>query len=123
MGRSRKSQEAITPRDVIRAFGRNVRAYRLASELSQPELAFRSRCTWKWISQIERGVSNPSLASMVLVANALGCHVADLLRPHDPRIVTVRTQDIERARSALAVLTAVVVPRTRQTRKARTWNR
>jgi DNA-binding XRE family transcriptional regulator len=34
--------------------------------------------SYKFIGQIERGQSNPSLITMALVADSLGCSLADL---------------------------------------------
>ena len=49
--------------------------------MTQVELERRSRVGSKFISEIERGTTNPSLETMVLVADALGCDVVDLLLP------------------------------------------
>jgi transcriptional regulator with XRE-family HTH domain len=61
-------------------FGLRVRAQRLSIGMSQRELGCRSRVTRKFIREMERGTSNPSLVTMVLVARALGCSRADLLQ-------------------------------------------
>lgn len=47
--------------DSASAFGRIVRARRLAAELSQEELAARAGLHRTFISMIERGTRNPSL--------------------------------------------------------------
>lgn len=67
-------------RAVIATFGHRVRANRRALGISQPELGRLARVTPKFIGQIERGESNPSLATMVLVADALGADLLDLLQ-------------------------------------------
>ena len=57
----------------------NVRAARLASGLSQEELAFRAGIDRTYASQIERAIANPSLGITCAVADALGCTLIDLL--------------------------------------------
>ena len=46
--------------------------------LSQEELAFRAELDRTYISQIERGVSNPSLLVMLKIATALKVEMVDL---------------------------------------------
>jgi transcriptional regulator with XRE-family HTH domain len=67
-------------RALIASFGRRVRECRLAMGISQVELGRRSRVTSKFISEIERGTSNPSLETVLLVADALGRSLPDLLQ-------------------------------------------
>ena len=66
-------------RATVQHFGRQVRAYRKAAGITQIELSRLSRVTSKYISEIELGTSNPSLMTMVLVADELECSVAELL--------------------------------------------
>lgn len=96
-------------RATVRSFGRQVRAHRLAAGISQPELGRRARVTRDYIGQIERGTSNPSLITMVLVADALGSNIVDFLpQPNKPEAnpVSLRT---ERARSAPDAATALAM--------------
>jgi transcriptional regulator with XRE-family HTH domain len=60
---------------VSSVMGSNVRALRLAQNLSQEELAFRSELDRTYISQIERGIGNPSVLVLSKIANALGVEV------------------------------------------------
>jgi transcriptional regulator with XRE-family HTH domain len=104
---------------VVHDFGGRVRARRLAAGMSQAELGRSSRVTPKFISEIERGASNPSLMTMVLVADALGCGVSELLQPDKPIMssaLSLRVDDARRAREAVAVLASVLLPRKRARR-------
>ncbi len=65
--------------ETVKIFGRRVRAKRLALKLSQTQLAEKSRSGVSHISGIERGLSNPTLETMIRISEALGCHVADML--------------------------------------------
>ncbi len=61
-------------------FGRHVRIHRVAAGWSQRELARRAHMTQGFISELECGKANPSLETMVLVADALRCPLVELVR-------------------------------------------
>lgn len=67
---------------VCKVLGHNVKALRLAHDLSQEELAFRADLDRTYISQIERGVSNPSVLVLVKIAEVLGTEIQELFIPH-----------------------------------------
>lgn len=97
-------------RAAVLGFGRRVREHRLAAGLSQVDLGRRSHVTDKFIGQIERGESNPSLVTMMLVAGALECNLVDLLpiEKASDAYVAFRAEDVRRAQDALAVLGSIV---------------
>jgi len=64
---------------VCKLLGENVRASRLAMGISQEELAFRAELDRTYISQIERGIGNPSLGVLLKISTVLGADVAELL--------------------------------------------
>ncbi len=64
---------------VFRTLGDNVRALRSALNLSQEELAFRAGLDRTYISQIERGVGNPSVLVLIKISDTLGVEVQELL--------------------------------------------
>ena len=67
--------------ETLRAqLGNNVRCARLERKLSQEQLAFEAEIDRTYVSQIERGVINPSLFVLWKVANVLSVDVADLLK-------------------------------------------
>lgn len=57
--------------------GRKIKDLRLASELTQSELAARSRLTKGFISQVERDQTSISLDSLIDVLDALGTSIAE----------------------------------------------
>ena len=61
--------------------GGNVKALRQALGISQEELAFRAELDRTYISQIERGVSNPSVFVLLKVANVLDVELRELFSP------------------------------------------
>ena len=64
---------------ICKILGGNVKSLRLSLGLSQEELAFEADLDRTYISQIERGVGNPSILVLLKVATVLGVELADLL--------------------------------------------
>lgn len=64
--------------DVCSVLGGNVKALRQVLGISQEELAFRAELDRTYISQIERGVSNPSVFVLLKVANVLDVELVEL---------------------------------------------
>ena len=60
--------------------GSRVAYRRRLSKLTQPELAERVDVATETISRLERGTTLPSLASLDLIAAALGCELSDLFQ-------------------------------------------
>ncbi|MCB5195695.1 helix-turn-helix domain-containing protein [Deefgea salmonis] len=59
--------------------GKRVKARRRQQRLSQETLAFQAEIDRTYVSQIERGISNPSLHVLCKIAEALLVSVTDLL--------------------------------------------
>jgi transcriptional regulator with XRE-family HTH domain len=71
----------VTPRSrALKAFGSNLRKERELRKLTQEKLAEKADLDPSYISGIERGVRNPSILSIIRVANALGMTVSELSR-------------------------------------------
>jgi len=66
-------------RAVAVEFSRRMRDKRRAAGLRQTDLAALALMQPEFISRIERGIANPSLMSMSLIAQALECSLPDLL--------------------------------------------
>jgi transcriptional regulator with XRE-family HTH domain len=66
--------------DVRKQFGRILRGMRRAQNLTQEGLAERAGMDVTYLSDLERGKWNPSLAMIVDLARGLGVHPSDLLR-------------------------------------------
>ena len=67
------SDEGTVPKDVdlLADFGRRVRKARGAAGISQEELGHRCGLHRTYIGHVERGEVNPTLASIVRIADAL----------------------------------------------------
>ena len=68
---------------ILVSFGNSIRKLRLKKNLTQRELAMRSRLDVTYISGIERGVRNPSLKSLESVAMGLGCSISETCKDLD----------------------------------------
>lgn len=66
--------------DVVVLLGRNVRLQREARGLSQEALAFEAGMKRSYLSELERGLRNPSVRALGRLASALGIEPATLLR-------------------------------------------
>jgi transcriptional regulator with XRE-family HTH domain len=85
--------------------------------MSQPALGRRSRVGTKFIGEIERGTSNPSLVTMALVADALDCSLTDLFQSEKSvTYVSMRADDARRVQDAAAVIASVLATRKRARR-------
>jgi len=65
---------------IQKRFGGQVRTLRKLQNLSQEELSHKCSLDRTYISGIERGVRNPTLAIIETIANALGISLSDLFR-------------------------------------------
>lgn len=67
--------------DVRAQFGSILRELRVARGLTQEELAYQAGMHTTYLSRLEKGRYNPSLAVMVDLSQALGVHPSELLLP------------------------------------------
>ena len=66
--------------DALHLLGERVRDARKRLGISQEELAFRADIDRTYVSQIERGVGNPSLVVLLRLSSVLEAPLAKLLR-------------------------------------------
>jgi transcriptional regulator with XRE-family HTH domain len=69
----------------LKTFGRSIRQFRKQRGMSQEDLAEASKLSRNYISDIERGVRNPSLLALVGLSRALQMPLGDLLADIEPR--------------------------------------
>lgn len=68
--------------DIRVLVGRNVRRARIEKGLTQEELAERAGTSQFYVSSLEAGRRNPTVVTVVSLAQALGVDHLDLLRPN-----------------------------------------
>lgn len=79
--------------------GQRLRDRRLALDLTLKEVADRAGLSVGFISQIERGITTPSISSLVNVSRVLGAHVSDFLS--QPKVTAPTTRQSERPHYAV----------------------
>jgi transcriptional regulator with XRE-family HTH domain len=76
--------------------GARIRALRLARGQTLRDLAGRAGVTESFLSQVERGVASPSIASVQRIARALGQTIAELFAEQEVHGEVVRVADRRR---------------------------
>ncbi len=76
--------------------GARIRALRLARGETLRRLAAEAGVTESFLSQVERGVASPSIASVQRIARALGQSIAELFAADDRAGIVVRAADRRR---------------------------
>jgi transcriptional regulator with XRE-family HTH domain len=96
------SSDTIAPDALPAALGKQLRALRRASSLSVEALARAAGVSAGLVSQVERGIGNPSLQNLQKLAGALGVSLSQLFSPEDPGAPPPETEPA--ARPACAVV-------------------
>ena len=71
--------------DMRRLVGRNVRRVRKHAGLTQEQFAEKSGFSQQYVSDLERGLRNPTVVTLYELAEALGVSHLDLLRTDQSR--------------------------------------
>jgi transcriptional regulator with XRE-family HTH domain len=64
--------------DIRKIVGSRVRELRLVRHLTQEQLGARAGLSYKFIGEVERGIGNPTIETLVDIAGALDVDIADL---------------------------------------------
>ena len=75
-----KNLSEHTP-DEVTDLGSKLRQRRKEQGLTLETVAKQAGVTTGFISQVERNITSPSLASLMALADALGSHIADFFDP------------------------------------------
>src|SRR3989442_7824207 len=87
---------AVTPAPVEIDLGARIRALRLARSETLRALAGRAGVTESFLSQVERGVASPSIASVQRIARALDTSIAELFAERERVGEVVRAEERRR---------------------------
>jgi transcriptional regulator with XRE-family HTH domain len=93
--------------------GRRIRELRRERGLTQEQLGERAHLSYKFIGEIERGVANPTVATLISISEALNVDVAHLFEPRasEPggtRLYPLSDADFDRAQEALESLGSIL---------------
>jgi len=83
--------------DAVAQLGQRIRAARLGQDIGVRELARRVDCSASMISQIEKGLTNPSVSTLYSISRALGISTDSLITGADPPRRPTRRSDSRRA--------------------------
>ena len=86
----------IEPAPIEINLGARIRALRLARGATLRQLAAQAGVTESFLSQVERGVASPSIASVQRIARALGQSIAELFAADESAGIVVRVRDRRR---------------------------
>ena len=67
-------------KDINQIFGDVLRRYRSEKNISQEELAFQAGVDRTFVSRLERGISQPTITTLIGLGQALGVSAAELVR-------------------------------------------
>ena len=79
--------------NVISTLGDNVRRLRERAGLSLRELAAHATVSTSTLSNIEAGLGNPGVETLVSIAGALGVPFSELVLPHEPDVQVQRSDE------------------------------
>jgi len=71
--------EITKSKTILKKFGKSLRRLRLEKKMSQGDVARSLGAHRSYISGLERGVRNPTLANIDRIAKALGINIQKLL--------------------------------------------
>lgn len=66
--------------DFILSLGLNIKRFRKAKGLTQEQLAELAGISYKYLGEIERGETNPSIGTLVRIANGLNVSLEHLIK-------------------------------------------
>lgn len=93
---------------VRKKIGSNIRTFRKARKFTQEELGAKAGISYKFLGEIERGEVNPSLHSILSIADALNINAKNLLPDDSSQISATFTPDeVKQIRKALNILDSV----------------
>jgi len=79
------------PPDISVLFGEVLQRYRASAGISQEELALRAGVDRTFVSRLERGVRQPTITTVISLAEALNVSAADMVRETERAHQGVRT--------------------------------
>ena len=91
--------------------GQKVRELRIAKNLTQEELADRSELSKGFISQLERDLTSPSIATLMDILQCLGTTVSEFFQEEPEDQIVFRNEDyFEKIDSELGSKTEWIIP-------------
>lgn len=96
----------MTPEEVRMFLGKRIRSLRKTNGWTQEELAENAELSHKYIGEVERGEVNPSLDTLLSIANALKVEIPKLFSSE--QMLILKKNELSSIHSALNVLNNVL---------------
>lgn len=90
--------------------GEKIKRLRLENGLTQEELADRCELSKGFISQLERDMTSPSIASLIDILESLGTSLKDFFSEHDEKIVFSEEDFFEKEDEELGYKLEWIIP-------------
>jgi transcriptional regulator with XRE-family HTH domain len=101
-------QNDSTARALAR-IGMRIRDHRKRGDMTLQQLAEISGISASMLSLVERGLASPSIGSLIVVSEALGCSMSELMASDDHSDdIVVRLEDVERVTTSQNVVRQVL---------------
>lgn len=90
--------------------GQKIRRLRLENGLTQEELADRAELSKGFISQLERNMTSPSIASLIDLLESLGTNLKDFFSEHDEKVAFTEDDFFEKVDEDLGFKLEWIIP-------------
>lgn len=92
------------------SIGEKIKRLRLENGLTQEELADRSELSKGFISQLERDMTSPSIASLTDILESLGTNLKEFFSEHDEKVVFSEEDFFEKTDDHLGYKLEWIIP-------------
>ena len=89
---------------IRKKLGEKIRQLRKLRELTQEQLGEKSGISYKFIGEVERGTVNPSLDSLIGIAQALTVNVKDLFPSENDLVTEFSHEELQTIKRAVKLL-------------------
>lgn len=90
--------------NVRKGLGKRINLLRKSKGLTQEELGEKAGLSYKFVGEMERGEVNPSLDSLVSMADALGVNITDLFPSKTDIFLQFSHQNIQLIKKVIRLL-------------------
>ena len=89
---------------IRKKLGEKIRQLRKLRELTQEQLGEKAGISYKFIGEVERGIVNPSLDSLIGIARALNVNVKELFPSESDLITEFSSEELQTIKRAVKLL-------------------
>ncbi len=89
---------------IRKKLGDKIRQLRKLRELTQEQLGEKAGISYKFIGEVERGIVNPSLDSLIGIARALNVNVKELFPSESDLITEFSSEELQTIKRAVKLL-------------------